>query len=118
MSNTLLETLQGIERHLKNISISLRVLEARGRESDELPISLDSLKKHYRFDGVELPRGYERYELPEMDSSSLSVSATDVLSKLGLDRTPSEISYARMLEESPEKGCVSGAAILSRRCSD
>jgi len=45
------------------------------------------------------------------------ISATDVLSKLGLDRTPSEVSYARMLEESPEKECVSGAAILSRRCS-
>jgi len=49
------KTLKNIERHLKNISISSRIVEERNREySDLSPISIRKLKQHYDFSGMEI----------------------------------------------------------------
>jgi len=47
--------LKNIERHLKNISISARIIEERNREySDLSPVSIRKLKQHYDFSGMEI----------------------------------------------------------------
>ena len=59
MSNeTMIEVFQNIERHLKNISISLRVIEEINQQQHHsdyfIPINLDNLKKSYDFGDANL----------------------------------------------------------------
>ena len=48
------EVFKNIERHLKNISISLRVMECRGQSSPVIPISLRKLKDCYDFGEIDI----------------------------------------------------------------
>ena len=59
------EVLKNIERHLKNISISLRVIEYQGQKNPIIPISLRKLKEHYDFGGIDIT-GEDGVEMDNM----------------------------------------------------
>ena len=54
MNELEMQVFQNIERHLKNISISLRVIEERKQKSPNNLMSICKLKNHYDFDNIDL----------------------------------------------------------------
>jgi len=109
------KTLKNIERHLKNISISSRIVEERNREySDLSPISIRKLKQHYDFSGMEISieldepvyidhdawwnRNYSRMSLFDEEHDEGNENASNRMSNLNKDED------RIFLQTSPRKG--------------
>ena len=71
MNEEIVEVFKNIERHLKNISISLCVMEERDRSSiGTNVINHRQLKQHYDFDGADVRIDWDHIARCHRDSSN------------------------------------------------